>query len=146
MWTRSRCLVAGRGTHLARKEAADWEEEATATAAVDWEEEAKDWAAVDWEEEATAAVDSVAAEEAKVVVDWEEEVTDWAEVEKVVDSVAAAEAKAAEVKEATVKLAAETAVAGKEGMAAAKAEGSDRRCPARCRRCRQSTTCRRCPR
>jgi hypothetical protein len=28
----------------------------------------------------------------------------------------------------------------------AKAGGSDRRCPARCRRCRNSTTCRRCPR
>ena len=35
MWTRWRCLVAGRGTHLARKEATDWVEEAT-----DWVEEA----------------------------------------------------------------------------------------------------------
>ena len=64
--------------------------------------------------------------------DWEEEVTDWEEEEKVVvDSVAEAEAKAA-----------------------AAAEGSDRRCPARCRWCRRnkthpdnsSTTCPRCPR
>ena len=76
---------------------------------------------MDWEEEAKVVVDSVAAEEAKVVEDWEEEVTDWAEVEKVVDSVAAAEAKAA----VTV-------------------ESSDRRSPARCRMCRSSS--RRCPR
>jgi hypothetical protein len=106
---------------------------------------------VDSVAEAEAKAAKVAARARRRVA---EEATGWeAEAKVVVDSVAEAEAKAAEVKEATVKLAAATVVAGKEGMAAAKveAEGSDRRCPARCRRCRRThpnsrTTCRRCPR
>ena len=97
----------------------------------DW---AKDWEAgwaaevtMDWAEEATAAVDSVAEADAKATKvaararrRVAEEVTDWAEVEKVVDSVgvdSAAKSKAA---------------------ATAEVESSDRRCPARCRRCRRT--------
>jgi hypothetical protein len=100
---------------------------------------------VDSVAEAEAKAAKVAARARRRVA---EEATGWEAEEKVVvDSVMEAEAKAAEVKEATVKAAEVTAVAAKEGMAAATPEEADRclgnRCPARCR---QSTTCRRCPR